>query len=1052
MTSRTSSLFRSRLLVAATLAALLAAPLALTAAEEKITFNEHIRPILSDNCFSCHGSDEKHREAERRLDTPQGAYASYLDVRAFVPGNLAASDAWRRITTDDETEQMPPKKSHKPPLSTAQRDLIKRWIEQGAVYQKHWAYEPLVRPAVPKIETRDSKTENPVDAFVREKLAARGLAFAPEASREILLRRLTLDLTGLPPTVVELDAFLADTSPDAYARTVDRLLASPRYGEHFARTWLDAVRYADTHGLHFDNERSIWPYRDWVVRAFNDNLPFNQFTIEQLAGDLLPNPTPSQLVATGYTRNQLTTNEGGAIAEEMLARYSADRTDTTAAVWLGLTTNCASCHDHKFDPLKQRETYAFGAFFKGLADNVWDGNARIPGPSLVLAEAPARARLDAIATELPPLRAALSARAEALLASTPLPKKGPVSYEVVWAEDGDVPLPRAPADPRPALAGEWRAGPDVPLVGGTRALRLEGQVERAVNFSAGDVPLVLQKSARAFVSVYLDPANPPAALSLSFVTAGETKRMIWGDAKVFGETAAKDAIVVGSLPLPGAYFRLEIDAAAAGIAPAVGSTPASSFTGVRVAQSGGVAWWDRFGVASTSADAARDPLLSTDAWEKAFYNETLRNAANFPLDITWRIRLPGYFKSAEDRKILEGYFRDFVYAPLRGPLEAESLAARAVMAEQVHYEKKFPVTLIARELATPHPAHVLVRGQYNNLGEAVLPDTPAFLPPLKKSGARASRLDLARWLVAPENPLTPRVTVNRIWQQVFGLGLVRTPSDFGSQGDPPTHLALIDWLASEFIASGWDTKKMVRLLVMSQTYRQDSRATPALLELDPANRLLARGPRVRLDAEVIRDQALVLGGLLVPTIGGPPVRPYQPVNVWEPVGYPDSNTRSYTQDHGDALYRRSLYTFWKRTAPPPSMTTFDAPPRESFCPVRGRTNTPLQALALMNDVQQFEAARAFAERLLARDEPDAARLAFAFRSVTARTPSESERKLLAEALATQRAHFSADLDAAKKVIANGESKPSAALPPAELAAWTLLTNLLLNLDETIVRN
>ena len=1031
---------------------LVVVPLSCAAGEQKLSFNEHIRPILSDNCFACHGTDANHRKAKLRLDTPEGAYAERNDLRAVVPGRLDDSELWHRIVSNDPEEVMPPPDSHKPPLTAAQRDLIKRWIEQGATYQKHWAYEPLGRPAIPaSVSQRSARNShlppNPIDAFILEKLAPHKLSLSSEAAPEILLRRLTLDLTGLPPTPAEIDAFLSDKFSDAYARTVDRLLSSPRFGEHFARTWLDAVRYGDTHGLHFDNERSIWPYRDWVVRAYNDNKPFDQFTIEQLAGDLLPKPTVDQLVATGYNRNHLTTNEGGAIAGEVAARYSADRADTTAAVWLGLTTNCASCHDHKFDPLTQRETYAFGAFFSGLADYVWDGNARTPGPFLALPDAAGRARLDAIAATLPPLRSALTARAEALIAATPLPKKGPVAYEVIWAEDDDVPLPTAPGAIPTARAGQWRSGLGVPVVGGNRALRLEGATTRPVIFAAGDVPIVVRTSARAFVHVQLDPANPPAAIALEFIAAGQLKRAVWGDAAAFGVDAPKDVIAAGPLPLPGSYTRLEIDATAAGLAAD------TAYTGLRLLQSGGAAWWDHIGVACKSPDASRDPLLNSEAWQRAHWNETVRNAANFPLEITWRIRLPDYFQSPEDKQILEGYFRDFIYAPLRGPLEAESHAARVLMAEQVYYEKNSPVTLIAKELPNPPPAHVLIRGQYDNPGEVVAPDTPGFLPPLKKSNpARATRLDLARWLVGGQNPLPPRLAVNRLWQQVFGYGLVRTPSDFGSQGDPPTHPALLDWLASEYIATGWDTKKMLRLLVTSQTYRQDSRATPALLELDPANKLLARGPRVRLDAEVIRDQALALGGLLVPTMGGPPVRPYQPINVWEPVAIPDSNTRFYVQDKGDALYRRSLYTFWKRTAPPPAMTTFDAPSREAFCARRERTNTPLQALALMNDVQQFEAARAFAEKILARDEPDPARLAYAFRAVAARLPTPAERQLLSDALATQRARFTADPSAARDVLANGESKPTRTFPAPDFAAYTLVANLLLNLDEAVTRN
>jgi hypothetical protein len=1026
---------------------------AVSAAEEKISFNQHIRPILSENCFSCHGTDAAHRKGKRRLDLPEGAYAEQNSISAFVPGKLDESDAWLRILSTDEDEMMPPKDSHKNPLTIPQRDLIKRWIEQGAVYQKHWAYEPIARSPVPHLENQQSKIENPVDAFILARLAPHKLALAPAASPEILLRRLTLDLTGLPPTTEELDAFLADKSPHVYTRAVDRLLASPRYGEHFARTWLDAVRYADTHGMHLDNERTLWPYRDWVVRAYNENMPFDQFTIEQLAGDLLPHPTQSQLVATGYNRSNLSTSEGGTLEAEAEVRNNADRTETTAAVWLGLTANCASCHDHKFDPLLQKETYALGAFFKGLADRVWDGNVPLPGPRILLATAAQQSRLDAIATALPPLQSALSARAAALATTgfTPVakPSKDPITYEVIWAEDGDVPTDQNfDAPPR---AGEWRAGPDVPLAGGQRALRLEGAVNnRLITFATGEVPLVLRTGLRVFASYRADPAKPPRAVSLELVADGKLKRAIWGDPTAFGPDAATDAILAGPLPVAGAYYRLEIDAIAAGLA--TGKT----YSGLRISQSDGSAWWDHIGTVNTSPNAAEDPLIALDTWitppRKSESDDALRH---LPVLLDTKYLMSLYIRQQNDDEKLRraNFFRDYIYGPTRGALESEAFAARKFIAEQVHLELTIPGTLIARELPEPRPAHVLIRGQYDAPGEFVLPATPAFLPPLTPANpARATRLDLARWLVDGKNPVPPRIAVNRIWQQVFGAGLVRTPADFGSQGDPPTHPELLDWLASEFIATGWDTKKMVRLLVTTRAYQQDSRATPALLELDPANKLLARGPRLRLDAEVLRDQALALGGLLVPTIGGPPVRPYQPINVWEPVAYPDSNTRFYQPDTGAGLYRRSLYTFSKRNAPAPSLTTFDAPSREAFCPVRGRTNTPLQALALMNDVQQFEAARAFAEKLLGRDEPEPARLAYAFRSVTARAPTAAERQLLATALSRQRAHFAADPEAAKKILTNGESKPTHNFPPVDFAAWTLVANLLLNLDETITRN
>ncbi len=1013
------------------------------AAGEPVSFNQDIRPILSDNCFACHGSDATHREAKLRLDQSLSATADRDGIRAFAPGDLANSEAWHRIISNDPDEIMPPADSHKKPLKPEQRALLKRWIEQGAVYQNHWAYEPVARPAVP------AKTP-PIDYFISAKLAQKNLKLAPEAPREVLLRRLTLDLTGLPPTPSELDAFLADRAPTdaAYERVITRLLASPRYGEHFGRHWLDTVRYADTHGLHLDNIRSIWPYRDWVVRSFNANLPFNQFTVEQLAGDLLPHPRIDQLVASGYNRLQLSTSEGGAIEAEAEARNTGDRTDTTAAVWLGLTAGCAACHDHKFDPLTQREYYAFGAFFKGLADRVWDGNIRAAGPIAVIGDTPARQqRIGAADAEAPPLAAALTARVEQLIIQQPLvkPAKKPITYEVVFAEDSDLP---SPADfGAPSSAGDWREGEGVPVAGGKRALRIAGTAEHAFNFTAGDVVLLVRTEAQAFVHYRADPAHPPRAVSLEFVSEEKTTRFIWGDPAAFGPEVAQTARRVGDLPAPGAYARLEITACDSGIAEG------KSYAGLRIAQSDGAAWWDRAGAKITNPDASADPLLSPSAWAGSL-RANARFVEGVPLrhDIKYLIGVSPTQQDEEEKRRLDRYHRDYIYAPLRAGVEPEAHAARRLLSEQIHYELTYPNTLISRERAEPLPAHILIRGQYDKPGELVTPITPAFLPPLAPSGPRPTRLDLARWIVDEKNPLTARVTVNRFWQQLLGAGLVRTPGDFGAQGDPPTHPELLDWLASEFVRTGWDVKALVRLIVTSRTYRQSSDVTPALLELDPSNKLLARSPRLRLDGEVLRDQALALGGLLVPLVGGPPVRPYQPINIWEPVAFGGSNTKTYVQDHGDALYRRSLYTFWKRTAPPPAMTTFDAPSRETACTGRGRSDTPLQALALMNDVQQFEAARAFAEHLLAEKSTDDKRLALAFRKVTARAPTPDEHTLLAATLATHRAHFTQDTAAAEKILLNGESKSTSAAPAPEIAAWTMLANLLFNLDETVTRN
>lgn len=1033
-----------RLLVVGALAA------SASAADETITFNEHIRPILAENCFACHGVDAAHRKGKLRLDVAEGAMAQREGHAAIVPGNLEKSEAWQRIISPHDDEVMPPPESHKPPLKPEQRELVRKWILQGAPYQKHWAYEPVAKGVAVPNHGRDARaTSHPIDAFVRAKLAPKKLEIAPETPREILIRRVTLDLTGLPPTADEVEAFLADNAPGAYERVVERLLASPRYGEHFGRHWLDAVRYADTHGLHLDNVRTIWPYRDWVVRAFNRNLSFDQFTIEQLAGDMLPNATIEQRIASGYNRNHLSTSEGGAIEEEAEMRNTADRVDTTAAVWMGMTANCASCHDHKFDPLTQKEYYAMGAIFKSLADRVWDGNVRIAGPIAVIADTPEKQkRIDELARLVKPLEAAVTSRADELVAGEHKMLKlarTPVSYEVTWAEDSDLPTPENVMNP--PKVGQWKSGEGVPVVGGTAALRVEGPGERVIAFTANDVNLLVRTEAAITLHVNPDQKNPPKAIGVEFVTEEKTKRFVWGDVAAFGAEAAKTAWVVGPLPAPGSYAKLELTACEAGL------LEGKSYTGIRIVQSDGAAWWDRIAARYTSPSGQDDPLLSFSAWTRTLRTGA-RAFAEVPLrhDVNFLVGLSGTQQNAEEKKWIANWYRDYIYGPLRGALEAEVHAARRLMAEQVHYESTYPVTLISGERDEPLPAHVLIRGQYDKPGEKVTAATPAFLPPPKQAGGRLTRLEFARWLVSPEHPLTSRVTVNRFWQQLMGAGLVRTPADFGVQGEAPTHPELLDWLAGEFMRSGWDVKKLVKLIVTSRTYRQDARVSPELLEMDPHNKLLARAPRFRLDAEVLRDQALAISGLLVGDIGGPPVKPYQPSNIWEPVAFGGSNTKTYVQDHGAALYRRSLYTFWKRTAPAPSMSTFDAPSRENYCVGRSRSNTPLQALALMNDVQQFEAARAFAERLLLKTTAEPERLAHAFRCVTARAPNGEEARLLAEALATHRAHFAKNVEAASRVIANGESKPNAMLPVPEFAAWTMVANLLLNLDEAVVRN
>jgi hypothetical protein len=621
-----------------------------------------------------------------------------------------------------------------------------------------------------------------------------------------------------------------------------------------------------------------------------------------------------------------------------------------------------------------------------------------------------------------------------------MPKGKPVTYEVVWAEDGDLPTIDAPAGS--AAPGAWVAGGAV--VGGTRALRLEGTHARPITGATGETPVRLRQALIAFAHVRRDPTAPPRAVGLGFIAEGRSRRLIWGEAAAFAG-AGEDLIVAGPLPDGAGYVRLEADAAACGL------RSGAAISGVQLLQSDGVAWWDHVGARCTSPDAGGDPLLSKDAWIDGLRNhDAALRAAHLPRDIKYLINLNHTQYIAGEARRLADFHRDHIYAPLRGALEPQAHAVRRLLAEQVGYELRLPGTPIAREAATPRVVHDLLRGRYDQPGEVVQPGTPAFLPPLAVSGRRATRLDLARWLVDARQPLTARVAVNRWWQGLFGAGLVQTPGDFGAQGEPPTHPELLDWLAHDFADHGWDVKRLLRLLVTSRTYRQDGRCDAALLARDPDNRLLARGARVRLDAEVLRDQALHLGGLLDLASGGPPVRPPQPAGVWEAVAYVESNTRSYRADAGAAAHRRSLYTFWKRTAPPPAMTVFDAPSRETACLRRERTNTPLQALALLNDPQQVEAARAFAARLLRLPGDDAARLAHGFRAATARAPDPGETAVLLQALAAQRRHF-ADPATARRLLAVGGADADPDLPAEERAAWAMIASLVLNLDEVVCR-
>jgi hypothetical protein len=1009
--------------------------------DASVQFNRDVRPILADACFACHGFDAKARKARLRLDVPEGAFAPRKRSVPIKPGDPESSAVWARINAEDEEELMPPPHTGKR-LTAAQKETIRRWIAQGAPYQKHWSFEPINRPAVPAV----AGARTPIDAFILDRLRRAELAPRPEADPPTLIRRVSFALTGLPPAVAEVDAFLADTSPHAYERMVERYLASPRFGEEMARHWLDVARYADTHGLHLDNERLMWAYRDWVVKAFNENLPFDQFTVWQLAGDLLPNPTLDQLTAAGFNRCGVTTGEGGAIEPEWLYRNTVDRTTTAAQAWLGLTAGCAVCHDHKFDPLSMREYYSLYAFFLSSADPALDGNVsttapfvKLPTPAqqaaqntAIQAETDARRRLEAAAAA-----ASYTDPAEAVSTGD--------SRTVADALFDDAFPLAATASNTTRNAPDWITDPPFGTRSGRRVLRQANSFFHQDQIQLRLRPFVVPSRGTLTAWVRLDPANPPKALALR---VNNGPKVWWGAETVPATPYAsrERGTRKGPLPSPDKWAQLSVAATDLGL------KDGEAVSAVTLQEYGGIAYWDAVALSGESRPAA-DPLASFRVWWKSLGGKA---PPELPAELGAVVAAgPEKPQPADAVAKLRKFYLAYIARPVTDELADRQAEWEKARADRQAVEAAIPGTMTFADRATPRDAFVMNRGQYDRPGDKVEPGVPAVLPPLgtAKPGARPTRLDLANWLVSRDHPLTSRVAVNRLWQQLFGAGLVRTSADFGTQGEPPSHPELLDWLAAEYREGGWDTKQLVKMLVMSDAFRRDSRQTAADRAKDSQNRWLSRGPRFRLAAEQLRDNALFASGLIDLTMGGRGVRPYQPANIWEPVGYGDSNTRYYLQDHGAALYRRSLYVFIKRTAPHPFLVNFDAPNREQLCVVRDRTNTPLQALQLMNDVQHIEAARALAERALTEggrttDE----RITFLYRTLLSRRPDADELRLVTANLTRQRELYQNDLAAARKLVASGESKPRGVAPADETAVWTMVANLLLNLDETLNRN
>lgn len=1168
-------------------------------AQEPVDFNREIRPILSENCFLCHGFDHSTREADLRLDVFEGATADLGGYSAVVPGDLEESELWYRINADRKKEVMPPPKTGKT-LTAEQKDLLKRWIEGGAGYTEHWAFVPPEPVAAPErtATSADEKVwrrSNGIDAFVQAQLEPVGLQPAPTADKRTLIRRVTLDLTGLPPTRQEIADFLSDSRPGAYQRVVERLLASTAHAEHMSRYWLDAARYGDTHGLHLDNYRSMYRYRDWLIHAYQENYPYDRFVTEQLAGDLMPEPTLNQQLATGFVRCNATSAEGGMIAEEFLAKYAMDRTDTFGTVFMGMSIGCAQCHDHKFDPVTQDEYFQLYAFFNNIAEEASDRNIAAPAPVLRAPYPEQEARLAVLEQKVADQRAYLEApmpeadakqsvwQAEQVAklkrdwyVPTELELSSRFGTELKDLGDGYVLATGENPDKEvfdvtaQLPAGSWSAfrievEPDesTPTKGAGRSVNgnvvLSGvdvqvqfpgsprfhpiQLAQAVADHQQDkfgtaglldadpntgwalLPqtgkrhtLILQPTAavqapkglKVMVRLRFESVHKQHVIGkfrLAATSSPEFEPIVaghWQQSRFFpadkGATAFQEAYPPETMQRGEEEWkehREYHDGELHNLEGAVGAiylkreltSPGERTVTLSLGSDDAIKVWLN-GEVVLEKDVQRAVAADQDQIKlhlKPGVNQLMYKVVNYGGGYAFYYRLldnePGGisvplqqllahvddratpFGEAEALELRNYFRRNFSPEWKKRDQDLQDLQAKL---DGLNAE--IPMSLVAREREERRPALFLNRGQYDDPGHEVFPGTPGMFPPMlvtapinasaetgdgnateaTEGGAPrqiASRLDLANWLFREDHPLTARVQVNRLWQMVFGHGLVRTIGDFGAQGEWPSHPQLLDWLAMEFQQSGWDQRHMLRLMVTSATYMQDSGWDAAKAEVDPDNRLLARGPRFRLDAEVIRDAALASSGLLVDKVGGPSVKPYQPNGLWKAVGYTGSNTANFARDNGDALYRRSMYTFWKRTSPPPTMSLFDAPTRESCIVQRERTNTPLQALALWNDTQFVEAARALAARMMQSEDP----YITAFELVLSRPPLAEEIAVLKDLLERQKQQFVADPEGAKALLEVGEAMYDRNLNAVDLAAWTSIASVILNLDEAVTR-
>ena len=1032
---------------------------------DQVSFNEHIQPILSEYCYHCHGPDSKTREPKDsplRLDRVEDAFALRDDGRpVIIKGNPRESKLIGLVRSADPDMIMPPPKSHKI-LKRGEIALLERWIEQGAEYEAHWSFAPVRKPELPV--AGEGWAANPIDHFIAEKLAASNLKPNPPEDTRRFYRRLHLDLTGLPPAPGKIDAFekSAAANPQAaVGQAADELLATSASAEHFARHWLDAARYADTHGIHIDNYRAIWPYRDWVIRAFQANMSWDQFTTEQIAGDMLPNRSLDQLVATGFGRCLATTGEGGAIGEEYDAIYAKDRVDTMSAIWLGLTTGCASCHDHKFDPISTKEFYSLTAFFRNTPMSSLDGNNAEHPPNVFVPLTEDRGRWESLAGEIGGMEKQIAGRAKAAhpdfdawLANATIAPAREIDSTLAL----HLPLTEAEGPIRGMVDGQPREWP-------ASVSRIDAPLGKAPVISDAPVDLgdlaSFSRKDRVTYGGFIRVEGEPSGAVIARMNPAESYRG-W-DLYLEGGRPASHVIdswdksankIVAPDPLkPGEWHHVMV-----------------TFDGTISGHQASAIYVD-----GQRAKAGTDPNTVGGTIETAVplrlgsrHNNDSKLTGKVALqDFRFYRRLlaPGEIGALAQSSLLlqivtipagqrtkeqiESLFKYYI-ANIDVPARDLRTRLDGLKTEQGTLRARGSVSLVMEEKKDEPFAHVLTRGVYSSKADKVTPATPAVLPPMPADAPR-NRLGLARWLTDPANPLPARVTMNRTWYYFFGTGIVETNDDFGIMGARPSHPKLLDWLAAEFVDSKWNYRHMIKLMVTSAAYRQSGVVSPEKLEKDPANRLLARGPRYRLDAEQVRDLALCSSGLLSTKLGGPSVKPYQPEGIWEAVAMPQSNTKNYTQDSGESLYRRSLYTMWKRTAAPPSMEILNAPARESFCVRRDRTNTPLQALVLLNDPQFVEASRELAANAMKASAEFNARLDFITLRLDGRKFDDAEKGIVRKSFDASLAGFRGNKDDAMKLVSTGAKPPPKDADVSELAAWTLVSSQILNLDETITR-